>query len=596
MDNRKNIPWKTEPFLSPPGSEIYLCQAIRDLAETLINNMHLGAGLQLVTGPAGSGKSTLLELLEDKVRADSNGVVLMLRNPVFKDLQQFLITVAGTLRNINAPAGFDDNTLQSAFNSFFFKLYQQEKKIVVLLIDNGRDLPDFCLQALQSFYDYHPDCRHFLQAVICDEPSLQEKINAAGIAGNHVSWTASPGPFNFLDVRKFISFHLDHAASQSDSSQVFFSMPAQWAIYRLTQGQPQQIIDLCRYLALSVVIENRQKVDWFMTLLSARLLVPGRAAKLQIIRASFLASLIIFNLGLGLWSVGNRTAEIPTIENLSRQTILPDPIGPPKKLTPGQTGDASPLIASARIETSTPVKAAEKKAAEKAEQQHTAAEQIPGAALTVDTEALPGAEKAPATEEILPPASDAPAPPPKEETTQKLQSAQKPMRPMRSMDPPAHLGDIITAPGENFGDMVRRIYGPWSFNSTNIKTVLAANPNLQNPEMLHVGDKVRFPAIPVALTPMAENVWWARLNTFGSIENAYRFLRQFRKQPASLLIIPGRDESGRIFMNVLLEKYFTDKETAEKTVQALPASMASQAEILHGLSRETFYYRIMEQE
>ncbi len=587
-------------FLAPPGSKIYLCRAVRDLAETLSHNMHRGAGVQLVTGAAGSGKSTLLNLLAEKFGADSNVVVLLLRNPVFTDLQHFLITVAGTMKNINAPAGFDDNTLQSAFNSFFLKLYQQEKKIVVLLIDNGLDLPDFCFQALRSFYDYHPDSRRFLQTVIGGEPSLQKKISAAGLTGSHVFLTATPGPFSFQDVRKFIRFHLDHAGSQGDPAPVSFSVPAQWAVYRMTWGRPQLVIDLCRFLIMTLVIQNRRKVDWFMTLHAARLLLPERAAKLQIIRTSFLAGLIICMLGLGLWSAVNRTADIPGRENLSLPATLPGPVkqlktkpaepavGMQKIVTPGQTEEEPPLIDIAGKETAAlPPPPAFDTAAE---------EQVPGSAGAADAGGMPDAEMVSVTAEILTPARGAPEASPETDPAGRIQSTQDAESPVPAVAPPASLGDITTAPGENFGDMVRRIYGPWSFNAKNVKMVLAANPALQNPEKLRVGDKIRFPAIPVVLTPAAEEVWWVRLTIFANIESAYRFLRQHRKQPAPLLIVPARDKNGRLFMNVLLEEYFADKISAEKAVQELPAVMVSRAEVLHGLNRATFYYRTKEQE
>jgi type II secretory pathway predicted ATPase ExeA len=616
MDNQKTFQRKTEPFLSPPGSEIYLCQAVRDLAETLSHNMHLGAGVQLVTGGAGSGKSTILNLLEEKFKTGSSTVVLLLRNPVFADLQQFLVTVAGTIKNTNAPAGFDDRTLQSAFNSLFLKLYQQEKKIVVLLIDNGGDLPDFCFKALQSFYDYHPDSRHFLQTVICGETSLQQKIRAAGLAGNHVFLTATPGPFNFQDVRKFIRFHLERSETQDDPAPVSFSIPAQWAVYRMTQGRPQQVIDLCQFLVMTLVIEKRQKADWFMTLRSAGLLLPERTAKLQIIRASFLSSLIICMLALGLWSVGTRRAEVPGMETLPLQATLPGLVEPQKKppvgqiagmqksVPPEQTGEAPSLQGVARKEAAAPVPAAEW-----VKSLHPAAalpppagspsspeKQVPGSAGAVDADVEPAAEKVARAEEILSPVGGAPKASPGVESAQKMQPDQQAELPGQAVEPPASLGEITTAPGENFGDMVRRIYGPWSFNAKNVETVLATNPALQNPEKLRVGDKISFPAIPVILTPSAEEVWWARLNTFDSIESAYRFLRLHRKQPVPLLIVPARDENGRVFMNILLEEYFAEKISAEKTLQALPRVMASQAGVLHGLDRATFYYRTKEQE
>ena len=178
-------------------------------------------------------------------------------------------------------------------------------------------------------------------------------------------------------------------------------------------------------------------------------------------------------------------------------------------------------------------------------------------------------------------------------------SAREPQRTRHTgkpVEPPASLGEITTAPGENFGDMVRRIYGPWSFNAENVKAVLAVNPDIANPARLQVGDTIRFPAIPVALTPEAEDVWWARLKVFATVEDAYRFLRRHRRQPPPLLIVPSRDASGGLLMNVLLEEYFADKESAEKAIAALPGAMTAQAQVLPGLSRAIFYYQLKQED
>jgi hypothetical protein len=61
-----------------------------------------------------------------------------------------------------------------------------------------------------------------------------------------------------------------------------------------------------------------------------------------------------------------------------------------------------------------------------------------------------------------------------------------------------------------------------------------------------------------------------------------------------LLIIPSRDDSGQVLLNILLEEYFMDKESAQQTIQALPDVFKAQAEIMYGLNPKTFYYQVKE--
>ena len=95
MDYLSSLHCKTEPFVAPSGSEIYICQGTRESTEKISHNISLGAGLQLVIGAAGSGKTTLLNELAQKFCANNKTVVLLISKPQFRDLQQFLITIAG---------------------------------------------------------------------------------------------------------------------------------------------------------------------------------------------------------------------------------------------------------------------------------------------------------------------------------------------------------------------------------------------------------------------------------------------------------------------------------------------------------------------
>jgi len=690
MDFISSPQCKTESFVSPSDSEIYLCQAVRDLTEKLSDNIQHGAEYQFVIGAEGSGKTTLLNQLAQKFSADNKTVVLLVCKPQFKDLQQFLITVAGIFKTLNAPAGFDDNTFQKAFNSFFYKIIKQEKKKVLLLIDNGQNLPDFCLHALNSFYDYQPDCRRFLKTVICGEPLFQRKINANKALNERNFLTTTLEPFSFRDIRKLIHFHLEQAATESGSPPVLFSIPAQWVIYRMTQGHPKETIDLYHFIVLTLVIENRKKADWFFTLRTSKVLIPKRAKKLQIIRTTFLASLILIMLVFGLRSENIETMNLPW-QGQQLQVSVPinelpkekQPVKPEqetqRKIPQEPTRDAPPEISTTLKETLPPVippeeqverKVPAKKSAavpEKPEVKAAAAEApVPEPAEVVVKEDVVEIKSVPIIEHLITPvfkeirkvwpgdtlldmikkvygpgylkknfidqvvAANPHLKSPynlkigdqvlfpvfynqKEvktlgvtgasESLPATKSVLKPQQQVNSQDftgkrvvPPEYLGDIITSPDESLGFMVRRIYGPWSFNAQNVKTILAINPNLKSPELLHVGQKIRFPTIPVTLTSKAEEVWWARIITFDNIQSAYRFVRNFRKSLPPMVIIPSRKESGQVLMNILLEEYFMDKESALKAIQALPSIITNQAEAMHGLSPAAFYYRMNQNE
>jgi hypothetical protein len=155
---------------------------------------------------------------------------------------------------------------------------------------------------------------------------------------------------------------------------------------------------------------------------------------------------------------------------------------------------------------------------------------------------------------------------------------------------PEFLGEIITIEEETFSDMIRQLYGPNSFNQENLNKVLALNPQTDNPDVISVGQKIRFPTILISLTDRAPEVWWVKLVTLGDLQNAYRFLRVYSKWAPPMLIIPSRNEAGVVRYNIVLQEYYVDQATAETKIKNLPASVTADAKPIHGLDSETYYY------
>jgi len=744
MDYLNTIQCKKEPFAATPGTDIFLSQPIRDAFEKLTHSIRLGAGLHIVVGSSGTGKTTILRQLSNKFSQDKNTVVLSINNPQFSNLQQFLTTLAGVFKTIKPPASMGDKKLQEAFNSFFFFYCLQEKKSLLLLIDNGQTLPDFCLEALDAIYDHHADCRRLLQTVICGETSFQQKIKSVKSISNRVVFTITLKPFSFKETKELIRFHLEQAAANSNAPPSLFSASSQWAIYRLSQGDPKQIIDLCHLIVLTLLIENRTKADWFMTLRCANLLNPKRAKKLQLIRAGSLSSLIVLMLVFGLGSEQIKTLTAPEIRQPAKPHVASKveapkpPVQQQVKVEPEPVQQEIPIEAASpeptiekEIETPQPV--AEQIAAvtpiveaEKPElAEMPVQEEIPVETIAVMPEPEPVVEISkivtPAIKErrdvmpgdtfhvmiqkvygpghlkqhyisqviaanpqlkntdnlavgdevffpVLTAKEEEPVVAAKEtvalvskklerelqpadspgligkltvqpgdtlgrlirgiygpfsfnpEYTVKVLAVNKHLKNPDSLivgetvylpdlpvipeiglpskptpvssrgDIPDFLGEIIAIEEETFGDMVRKIYGPYSFNKENIEKVMAVNPDLKSPDSLSVGQKMRFPTILVALTPKSSEVWWVKIITLDNLQSAYRFLRVYSKWSPPMLIIPSRNAKGQLLFNVLLQNYFNDEQSAQTVINGLPASLTANAKTLHGLDTNTYYY------
>jgi general secretion pathway protein A len=788
MDYLNSIQCKKEPFAASSDEDLYLSQPVRKGFVKLTHSIRLGAGLHVVVGSKGFGKTTLLGQLSQKFSADKNTIVLTIKNPQYSNLQQFLTALAGSFKTIKAPSGIDDNKFQEAFNTFFHKQCLQEKKKVLLLIDNGQNLPDFCFQALNNLYDHHKDCQRMLQTVICGEQSLQKKIKSISELNSRVVFTIFLKPFSFKESKELIRLHLKRAAANPDSPPVLFNTLSQWAIYRLTQGEPKQIIDLCHLIAITLIIENKKEANWFMTLRCANLLIPKRAKKLQRIRAGTLSSLIVLMLIFGLGSEQMKTTMAPPAEKPARTPVTKKAVPPTKpqlqnlakveeavkpepepakesSVSPSAEKDITAIIEKAaqqQPETPEEVAAIPQPAEEEITVETPPADQIAAIveepaqerAVTakIPVPAKPAIETVPVAPEpeqvvevtkIISPAikerrkvmpgdtflvmiqkvygpghlkphfinqviaanpqlrnpenlavgddvffpvlaskderivavmkekpvaevskigslasrkldrelqpADSPdllgkltvesgetlgklirgiygpfsfnqdytnkvlAVNPQLRSPDRLEVGETiyfpdlpvadeigfPARPQSVSsreEIPEFLGEITVIEGETFGDMIRKIYGPYSFNNKNVEKVLHVNPDMKSSNSLSIGQKVRFPTILVALTPKAEDVWWVKIISLDNLQSAYRYLRVYSKWSPPMLIIPSRDNAGRVIFNVLLQKYFMDNQSAQTELNNLPESITADAKILHGLDSNTYYYWTKQQD
>ncbi len=161
---------------------------------------------------------------------------------------------------------------------------------------------------------------------------------------------------------------------------------------------------------------------------------------------------------------------------------------------------------------------------------------------------------------------------------------------------PHALGKITVMRGENLGDMIRKTYGPYSFNPKNTAIVLKNNPHIKNPGRISVGTTIQFPVIPVSLTPDAAKVWWLQYALVERLDEAYRFLRRYFVNTAPMLIIPTWNNQGELQFSILKQEYFRNADAAHNNLSSLSQKTFPDARLIHGLKNHQFYYKLKAKE
>ena len=268
MEYFKILNLDREPFSNSPEPDFFYQspQHVRCLQQIELA-IRLRRGLSVVLGHVGTGKTTLCRHLIAQFAASAaseNAVEThLLMDPSFSSPRELLSAVAmGFGIMADAPA-WTDWQLKEKIKNYLFQRGVDEGRIVVLIIDEGQKLPDFCLEILREFLNYETNEYKLLQIIIFGQPEFQQSLNHLANVADRVNMLYVLEPLNFQETRKMIRYRLAQAALP-ESPPKLFTIPGFLAIYRATGGYPRKIITLCHQVVLAMIIQNRSKAGWFL--------------------------------------------------------------------------------------------------------------------------------------------------------------------------------------------------------------------------------------------------------------------------------------------------------------------------------------------
>ena len=307
MDYFKILNLNKEPFSNSPEPEFFF-PSPRHVAclQQLELAIRLKRGLNVVMGDVGTGKSTLCRQLIRRLtesEEDRNDIqTYLVLDPSFTDSHEFLTAVSATF-GLPRTAGTESEwQLKENIKDHLFRQGVDEKKIIVLIIDEGQKLPVFCLEILREFLNYETNDSKLLQIVIFAQTEFKEILKSRENLADRVNQNHFIRPLNFRETRALIRFRIAHAG-RPDGMRSFFTLPALWAIHRATGGYPRKIITLCHQSLLTLIIQNRVRAGRRMVQATAERLLPvvlrekrwARAGVLAILTAVVLLFVVFFS-------------------------------------------------------------------------------------------------------------------------------------------------------------------------------------------------------------------------------------------------------------------------------------------------------------
>lgn len=325
--------FKKEPFSNSPEPEfLFQLPQHSDCLQKLELAIRLRRGINIVIGDIGTGKTTLCRKLIQSLSstsADSTKIEThLLLDPAFNSAVEFLQAVALMLGIKNLNDSHSEWHLKERIKDYLFDKGVDEKRIVVLIIDEGQKIPENCLEILREFLNYETNKFKLLQIIIFAQKEFQAILEKKANLIDRVNLLYHLKPLNFKQMRAMINYRLNVARD----FEVFPSLFSFWgfaAIYLATAGYPRKVVFLCHQVVLKMIVRGREKAGWFLVRSCTRERATPLSGKL---RWALVGLLMMVLLGIAISTIPLQSRNADAHKQLS--AILSTPAIPATSIVP----------------------------------------------------------------------------------------------------------------------------------------------------------------------------------------------------------------------------------------------------------------------
>ncbi|OIO00502.1 MAG: hypothetical protein AUJ49_09810 [Desulfovibrionaceae bacterium CG1_02_65_16] len=249
-----------EPFSTSPDPNFLLAtrQHATCLQELEIS-LRLRRGLNVVTGDIGTGKTTLCRSLLRIFAADAATDVHLLLDPHFETSEEFLRVILTSVSGLAPDPELGLWGLKEALKQQLFRLGMVEKRLVILVIDEGQKISPANLEILREMLNYETNTAKLLQIVIFGQRELEPTLAAMPNLTDRINVHRRLSPLRFGETRAMIRHRLT-VASGGAAPRVRFTWPAVALIHLAGGGSPRKTVRLCHMALLEMLVRGHDHV------------------------------------------------------------------------------------------------------------------------------------------------------------------------------------------------------------------------------------------------------------------------------------------------------------------------------------------------
>ena len=250
---------KKEPFSnSPDPNFFYYSPEYRECLQRLEISIRLRRGLNIILGNVGTGKTTISRILLNMFKKEKERFLFhLILDPSFRSEFQFLSCLINTFAitpKIKSTLGYKE-----ALQNYLFQKGVHEKKIIVLLIDEGQKLTSPYIEILRNLLNFETNEFKLLQLIILAQMEFVDLVANHKNFMDRVNLSYTINPLSFEETKSLIQHRLKIAGALPENK--LFDNDAIQYINMQTQGYPRKIIQYCHHALVLTIIHKKKAVD-----------------------------------------------------------------------------------------------------------------------------------------------------------------------------------------------------------------------------------------------------------------------------------------------------------------------------------------------
>jgi type II secretory pathway predicted ATPase ExeA len=254
----KRIGLDSDPFTTSPNVEkFYPATQHRQCLEGLELAIRMRRGLSVIRGGIGVGKTTVSRKLIEIFKNESNTYNFhLILDPKFDSELVFLKHIID-LFGIKTT-GDDVQGCRNIIENYLLKTGIDEKKVTVLIVDEGQNLPAEMIDVFRTLLNFETDEYKLLQLIIFGQPEMTKLLKNYPNFEDRIAFNFELGPVSLEDTRGLIDYRVENSGGEKGA---WFSDDAIKMIHDVTDGYPRKITQICHQLLLTMIGDERTAID-----------------------------------------------------------------------------------------------------------------------------------------------------------------------------------------------------------------------------------------------------------------------------------------------------------------------------------------------